>query len=260
MSEIDASGIEVRETHDPAEHRAATELMAQVWGQSLTEPGLLTALAHSGNHVAGAYRAGELLGISFGFLTADGMLHSHATAVRPDAHGLGLGRALKLHQRDWARARGLGGIVWTFDPLVRRNAHFNMHVLGALPVEYLPDFYGAMRDRLNDGVPSDRLFVRWALDAVPLAVPDRSGLEDAGARVLLRPGADDPEPGDARSGVLLVAVPPDVERLREEDGGRALTARYAVRAALAGALAAGARITGITRDGFYVLEEKDDRA
>ncbi|MDX6743584.1 GNAT family N-acetyltransferase [Actinocorallia sp. A-T 12471] len=248
------SEIEVREPHDPAEHRAAAELMAEVWGQALTEPGMLTALAHSGNYVAGAYRGAELVGFSFGFLTAEGALHSHATAVRPDMRGRGLGRRLKLHQRDWALEHGLHEIVWTFDPLVRRNAHFNMHVLGACPVEYLPDFYGAMRDRVNEGVPSDRLLVRWPLDAPATPVPDRAALQDAGARVLLSPDSEAPE-DTPYSGVLLVAVPADIERLREKDTEHATQARYAVRAALAPALAAGLRITGITRDGFYALEE-----
>ncbi|GAB2834289.1 hypothetical protein GCM10022221_36430 [Actinocorallia aurea] len=243
----------MREAHDTAEHGAATELMAEVWGKPLAEPGLLTALVHSGNYVAGAYQGKELVGISFGFRTADGALHSHVTAISPHVAGLGIGRALKLHQRDWARDRGLNGIVWTYDPLVRRNAHFNMHVLGAHPVEYLPNFYGAMRDRVNEGVPSDRLFVRWPLDASPTPVPDRRALEDAGAHVLLGQDSDAPVESDYR-GVLLVAVPPDIERLREEDEERARKARYAVRAALTGALAAGGRITGITLDGHYVLE------
>ncbi|MCD0451466.1 GNAT family N-acetyltransferase [Actinocorallia sp. API 0066] len=248
------SDIEVREPHDPREHQAAAGLMTEVWGQPLAEPGLLTALAHSGNYVACAYRDGALVGVALGFRTADNALHSHATAIRSDLRGRGVGRLLKFHQRDWALSRGIEAIVWTYDPLVRRNAHFNLHVLGARVEEYLPDFYGAMRDRLNGGAPSDRLLVRWALDAPIPPVPETRTAEALGARVLLEPGAEHPtdEPYEGR---LLVAVPADIEVMREASRRAALRARYAVRAALAPALAAGMRITGITRDGYYLLEE-----
>ena len=68
---------------------------------------------------------------------------------------------MKLHQREWAAANGLDWIVWTFDPLVRRNAWFNLVVLGADVREYLPSFYGTMSDAINAGDESDRLLVAW---------------------------------------------------------------------------------------------------
>ena len=75
----------------------------------------------------------------------------------------GIGRALKAHQREWAFAREVGTITWTFDPLIARNAHFNLAVLGARVTDYLVDHYGDMGDAINSGDESDRLHVAWHL-------------------------------------------------------------------------------------------------
>ncbi len=237
-----------------AVHHQASLLLEQIWGNSLVEPGLLRALTHAGNYVTGAYHDGELVGVSVGFFTAEGELHSHITGVSPAARGLGVGRALKLHQREWALNHGLHSVVWTFDPLVRRNAHFNLHVLGARPVQYLQDFYGPMRDELNDVSPSDRLYVVWDLDApVPPAPASCAALVEEGAAVLLGPGEEHPArlPPQEK---LLVLVPEDVERLRAQRPELTARLRFAVRESLEPAMAAGLRITGITPDGYYVLE------
>ena len=83
-------------------------------------------------------------------------MHSHITGVLPGLQSQGLGRLLKQHQREWALAREVGHITWTFDPLVARNAHFNLRVLGARVTEYLVDHYGPMDDGVNRGDETDR--------------------------------------------------------------------------------------------------------
>src|ERR687886_297223 len=113
--------------------------------------------------VAAAITGTRLVAASAGFFTAppECALHSHITGVAPtDAHR-GIGFALKLHQRAWALARGVRLVVWTFDPLVARNAWFNLAKLGALPTAYLESFYGAMSDGINAGEESDRVLVDW---------------------------------------------------------------------------------------------------
>jgi len=239
-----------------AHHRAAA-LFQRIWGEPLMEAGLLRALAHSGNYVAAVYRDEEMVGASAGFLTAEGELHSHITGVVPEARGTGVGRLLKTHQRDWSLARDIGTVVWTFDPLIRRNAHFNMHVLGAMPTRYLPDFYGMMKDELNDAAPSDRLYVVWDLRA---PVPPPPGTSEAligeGAIVLLAPEEDHPA-AFPPAGRLLVSVPEDVEGLRARHPETTARLRFAVRESLAPAMDAGMRITGITTDGYYVLEKTE---
>lgn len=164
------AGVEVTELRSVAELRRAAALFGQVWATAPeASPGpadLLRALSHAGNYVAGAWRAGELVGCSVGFLgLAAGRLHlhSHVTGVVPGGQGAGVGFALKQHQRAWALARQITEIGWTYDPLIRRNAFFNLVKLGAEVVAYEPCFYGEMTDGINAGDESDRCVVRWRL-------------------------------------------------------------------------------------------------
>ena len=89
---------------------------------------------HAGGYVAAAYDGEQVVGGSLGFLArhlGEPALHSHVTGILPGVRRTGLGRAMKLHQRAWAAEHGLAWVTWTFDPLVRRNAWFNIGVLGA---------------------------------------------------------------------------------------------------------------------------------
>jgi predicted GNAT superfamily acetyltransferase/predicted enzyme related to lactoylglutathione lyase len=267
-------GLRVVELDQVEQHHAAARLLARIWrtghGQDPMSAETVRALAHSGNYVAGAYQGDRLVGAAVAFRGAD-HLHSHITGVDPDRQAGGVGYVLKQHQRAWSLARGIVEVHWTFDPLVRRNAYFNLHKLGATASGYLPDFYGAMTDGINAGDASDRLYVRWRLRS-PRAVAaaqgergdvDAVGHRAAGAAVLLDraaggDGADErPVPGDevpADGRPALVAVPADIEGLRARDRTLAAAWRQAVRAALTGALAAGYQITGVSKDGFYLLE------
>jgi predicted GNAT superfamily acetyltransferase len=229
--------IEVRLLVAPDEFRRADRLLDEIWGTVTAPVELMVALAHAGGYVAGAFDAGGLVGTSIGFLAdhrGRPALHSHVTGVAPGTRGTGVGRALKLHQRTWAAERGLDWITWTFDPLVRRNAWFNLAVLGARVHEYLPEFYGPMDDVINAGDASDRLLVAWDVTA-------------AGA---------DPADGD---GVMVphdasfVPTPPDIVELRRSDPRTAARWRLDVRHALGGALDDGRRVLGFTRDGDYVI-------
>ena len=120
------------------------------------------------------YDRDRLMGASFGFLArhhGEDALHSHITGILPGVQHGGAGRAMKLHQRDWAAARDIPWITWTFDPLVRRNAWFNIEVLGAHVSEYLVNFYGPMTDSINAHDESDRLVVAWPTDPAMRAPP-----------------------------------------------------------------------------------------
>ena len=164
------SGVRVRLLKDLDEVTAAEDLFQRIWamdkGEPLVSRPLLRALAHGGGYVAGAFRDGSLAGASVGFLGKheDGLhLHSHISGVAPKLQGASVGFALKQHQRWWALSQGLEEITWTFDPLVRKNAYFNLTKLGAGIVSYEPNFYGAMPDGINRGDESDRCPVSWRL-------------------------------------------------------------------------------------------------
>jgi predicted GNAT superfamily acetyltransferase len=90
-------------------------------------------------------------------------LHSHMLAVLPEFRNAGLGRRLKLAQRDDALARGFDWMEWTFDPLEIKNAHLNIARLGAIVRRYIPDFYGPSTSPLQGGLPTDRLVAEWWL-------------------------------------------------------------------------------------------------
>jgi predicted GNAT superfamily acetyltransferase len=195
----------------------------------------------------------------------DPVLHSHITGVLADAAGRGIGRALKDFQASWCHAHGIDLVTWTYDPLVARNAWFNLARLGVEVDEYLVDFYGDMPDERNHGQGSDRLHVTWDVTSWPPddgagrptgGVTDRRDVVDLvvdeDGRPRTRPA---PPPDDA---VLAVAVPDDIEGLRADDPALAVQWRRAVRAARADRLGTarspGAwRIAAFTRDRRYLL-------
>ncbi|MFD3513900.1 GNAT family N-acetyltransferase [Streptomyces sp. NPDC058657] len=251
----------VRELHELSELEEANALFEQIWG---AEPGAspmgveqMRALSHAGNYVAGAYADGVLIGASVAFFAAPvgQVLHSHVTGALP---GRAAGLALKLHQRDWALTRGLSQITWTYDPLVRRNAHFNLTKLGARPIEYLPCFYGPMDDAINGGDDTDRALCSWDLSH-PAAISAAAGAPraepvpaEAVTALAVREGRPVLGSQDART--LLVEVPPDIEGLRRTDPGAAKEWRLATREVLGGLLAEGARVTGFHHRTAYVVE------
>ena len=251
-----SAGITVQALDTLAGVRAAEALFIEVWGTAPSSPPVtaevMRAVEHAGGYVVGAYDGDRLVAASSGFLGFDPAgrptLHSHITGVVAGVQGRGVGQALKMHQRAWALERGVQTITWTFDPLVRRNAWFNLVKLGAVGVEYLVDFYGPMTDGINAGQPSDRLFCRWDLSATRTAPPDGGTvvLEERDGRpaVTGAPGGDGP---------LLVGLPEDIERLRVADHAAAAEWRLAVREVLVPALANGRSARSVTRDGAMLL-------
>jgi predicted GNAT superfamily acetyltransferase len=270
----------VREFATPPEHDTVLALFEAVWGRSAEPPlsrELLTVIAFEGGYVTGAYAGAELVGASVGLfgLDPDGrlLLHSHITGVVPAGRGRHAGLVLKLHQRAWALERGITTIQWTFDPLVRRNAHFNVVKLAADPVCYLPDFYGDLGDTINAGHASDRLLVRWDLtspDAVAAAagIPRTADAPQSAVTLLDHPGDGpahrsgfaagwDAGPGGApapETGAVLVGTPADVEALRRSDPEAARAWRWAQREALGELLATGWRVTGFVDRRAYLLQ------
>ena len=125
------SEVDIRAVDDPAEMQRMVTLFNQVWGTTTPLVGteLLRAVQHAGGYVAAAYLGDQVVGASLGFLGRhldQPSLHSHVTGVLPGVRRTGLGRAMKLHQQAWAADHGLAWVTWTFDPLVRRNAWFNI--------------------------------------------------------------------------------------------------------------------------------------
>jgi predicted GNAT superfamily acetyltransferase len=261
-----AADVVVRELYRMEQLKAAQRLFTEVWRPAEGQPPpvtgeLLRALSHAESYVVGAYAGTRMVGASAGFFTAppEPALHSHITGVAPQGQDHGIGFALKVHQRAWALARGVPTIVWTFDPLVARNAWFNLAKLGATPTAYLEDFYGPMTDAINAGMASDRLLVTWNLNDPAVAAacagrPRQPALGRAPAEPALTVGPDlAPVAHDTEAPMSTVEVPPDVEALDPE---RRRAWRAAVREALGDRMAAGAVVSGfLRRPDRYVVEQ-----
>jgi predicted GNAT superfamily acetyltransferase len=280
-----AAGVVIRELATLAELDAMIALFDEIWEPEDGNPSLrldmVRAMTKAGNYASGAYDlvSGEMLGACVGFFgpPAHAELHSHIAGVRPGGMGRSVGFALKLHQRAWSLRRDVRVIAWTYDPLIRRNAYFNLAKLGARPVEYLRNFYGAMDDAINAGTETDRMLVHWDLNSA-LAVEACAGRgqaasfaaeRDRGAVVAL--SADDdgaPLPGRALAGqaldrlpldggsgarALLIGVPADIEAMRLSAPALAGAWRTALRDVLSPLLSGGARVTGFDRIGGYVV-------
>jgi predicted GNAT superfamily acetyltransferase len=267
------SGVQIRELAEVDDLQRLCALVDEIWHPEPTNPPVtaefLRALAHAGNYVAAAFAGDELVGACAGFFAppATRAMHSHIAGVSPRLPGRHVGFALKLHQRAWALARDVTTISWTFDPLVCRNAYFNVVKLAASPAEYLPDFYGAMDDLINAGDDSDRLLVHWALTADSVARAsqgagsgaDASALRAAGAAVALDidaeglPAIRDTDP---QATTVLVRVPLDIETIRRQHETVARRWRHAVRQVLGGLMSEGAVVAGFDRSGWYAVHRK----
>ncbi|WGW11603.1 GNAT family N-acetyltransferase [Saxibacter everestensis] len=265
-----ATGIEIREVRTADGAREIIALLDRVWeigaGKSHLDQGLVVALAHAGNYVSVALADGEPVGAGIGFFGAPPgrNLHSHIVGVLPDAASRGIGKALKLHQKAWCLDRGITEMTWTFDPLVSRNAYFNLHQLRVEATAYYVDFYGEMKDGINSGQPSDRMLVTWRLDRTPPSRPDSQRQVDVlsvGSGETPRPAriavADAFPDADADAGsTARVELPRDIEAIRKADPDLARQWRIALRDALTGLLDEGWRIVDFEKNGTYLLERK----
>ena len=254
----DSDGVVLRPLTTTAEYDEAVALQDEIWGSGFSDrvPASILRVAQKvGGVTAAAFdHAGAMLGFVFGLTGVRNgrLVHwSDMLAVREHARGHHLGERLKHYQRDILRTLGVETMYWTFDPLVARNAHFNLNRLGATIAEYIPNFYGSNTGSILHGaLPTDRFVAEWAItppadEGAPRAAPPRTGaavrtasVHDGHVRVI------DAFPDDPR---VLVPIPPDIEPVLRNDPASALEWRLATREAMTYYLARGYRITGFHR-------------
>lgn len=214
-----SEGIVVRKCDAIEEFHRCVSLQKEIWGEAdlEVEPATLFVVAtETGGQVLGAFDGERLVGYTLavvGFTNGTVFLHSHMTGVHGDYRDRGVGRALKLFQREEALGRGIRLVVWTFDPLETRNAHFNLNRLGAIARKYLPNLYGVTTSPLHRGLPTDRLWAEWQLDSarVVAAISDLSPEPDATPAKIELPGELDAWKQSDTSQVAKVQA-----RIREE--------------------------------------------
>ena len=237
--------IEIRVAHTPADSALIAELFDKVWDvKSMVSPEIMTASLHNGGYGSVIYIDSQPVGAAFALVGRalpglDGPnLHSHATGVLPEFVGKGIGEMIKRHQWHWANENGFDTITWTFDPLVRRNAHFNLVKLGARVLGYHQNFYGELDDGINAGEQSDRVLVRW----------DVTGVDAPLANTFVKPSQT----------AFVIETPADIEHLRKTDRVQSDGWRARQRAAFESAELNGLQVVGLTEDFAYVLDERDE--
>jgi len=185
--------IVIRKCQTLEEFHRCVALQREIWQEADLEIEPATAFvvaANTGGQVLGAFDGQRLAGYTLAVAAIrDGVpyLHSHMTGIHADYRDRGIGRTLKLFQRDEALSRNIRLICWTFDPLEFRNAYFNFNRLGAISRKYLPNFYGITSSPLHRDLATDRLLAEWHLDSprvmaavagVPVPIPECSAVID----------------------------------------------------------------------------------
>ncbi|MFG2802788.1 chorismate synthase [Streptomyces pseudovenezuelae] len=249
------TGVSIRTVHDVAGLAAVSAYFGEVWRTPRTAPPypaeVLRSLVHAGGAVHAAHDGQRLAGACAAVFGPPGSREAYSLVAAAEP---GLGQAVKQAQRAWALGLGARTMRWTFDPLVARNARFNLAKLGAAGTEYLVDFYGPMRDGVNGGDESDRLTVTWDL-AAP-AGPYDPGDREAAPATHRAPDGEPLARRDLAGLHVWCRVPEDVVRLRAADPALALRWRRAVREVFTEAFAQGFRATGMSRDSWYTLTRK----
>jgi chorismate synthase len=262
-----ADCYEIRPLRTREELAACVALQRETWGENFTElvPATILSLSQRfGGVSSGAFDAnGRLVGFVFGMTgwQDNRPIHwSDMLAVIPELRNQNLGERLKRHQRDQLISRGVDTIAWTFDPLVSRNAFFNLGRLGALASEYRVNEYGESTSPLHRGIGTDRLVATWLIttDRVtkrldrtdPLPTP-----EDVRAIPLVNQVSS--TSGDVVSGdpdlsidgaAVRVAIPVDIQTLKENDIELAVDWRTKTRAALQHYIERGYTVVDLVRE------------
>ncbi|NOZ30644.1 MAG: hypothetical protein GXO68_01665 [Crenarchaeota archaeon] len=157
----------VRRLSDPKEFEEAVEVQKKAWRmddyREAAPAHLLRALADNGGLVLGAFIGEKLVGVSYGW-PAGYYFYSHATGVVEDVKYRGVGFKLKTAQREEViKTYGVSLAKWTFDPLQSLNSRFNLARLGVISREYVVNYYGEIKDKINRGLGSDRVKAEWWL-------------------------------------------------------------------------------------------------
>ncbi len=250
-----APAIDIRLCHSLEEFEACVRLEKTIWGSEDLEvvpSAMFVVTAKTGGQVIGAFDRGRQIGFTYAvpaFYTVDGrlrpFLHSHMTAVLPEYQDAGVGRRLKLFQRQEALSRGINLVEWTFDPLEIRNAHFNLNRLGAIVRRFLPNAYGITSSPLHSGMPTDRLVAEWHLNSprVQAIVAGR------------------PAPPAATENVQRIALPAGIAETKRNNPAEAVAIQSRLRAEFQHWLARGHAVTAIEQGGEearYVLQQMKD--
>ena len=238
--------IEIRWLKKHSEFVEAVALQKEIWGFKdieLLPVRLFVVASKIGGQTLGAFDGARMIafGLAIPGLKPGGQyyLHSHMLGVLPEYRDSGVGRAIKLKQREDAIAHGIELVEWTFDPLEIKNAYFNIERLGAVVRRYVINQYGSTSSRLHGGLPTDRCIAEWWVSG-----PRAAALLDGGS------------PPPREQPVASIAVPGDIAEIRENEPTRAAEIQSAVSRKFIDLFARGLAVIGFERTpeaGIYLL-------
>jgi predicted GNAT superfamily acetyltransferase len=266
---VSPDSVTIRHLTGWGEYQAVLTLQQEVWGvdfADLVPASILKVSQRLGGVTAGAFAPdGRMLGFVFGMtgIERGKLVHwSDMLGVRAEARDLGIGRRLKMFQRDTLLPLGVSIVYWTYDPLVARNAYLNLEQLGTEVTEYVADFYGARTSStLHEGLGTDRFIVAWHIDADPDRPPRRPlpPLDSPNIPILDSPAVAEQQLLPRRPPRVRVPIPLHIDQIQRTSLAQAAQWRANSRPVFQRALALGYRITGFQRDdarnrGLYELE------
>lgn len=262
--------VEYRQLTTVAELEQVVEVEMAVWGlppRDAVPVNIMRPMSAHGGHILGAFDGERMVGMSVAFPAryhGRWVLWSHMAAVLPELQGQGIGVGIKLAQRTWALEHGYDEIRWTFDPLQRGNANFNLHLLGATASIYHVNYYGMMEDAINRDSASDRIEASWKLrdrrvKAIAEGKPPKSIRSSQERVVILCDGASGPETMDIPAGAALLYA--QVPRRSALSGDTLQAWRTALRQTLQTAFERGYVAVDVAEDdttdsdaSYYVLQ------
>ena len=237
--------IEIRALASHADFQEAVRLQQEIWGFEeieLLPLRLFVVATKVGGQAFGAFDEKRMIGFCLAIpgLKPGGKsyLHSHMLGVLPEYQNAGMGRKLKLAQREDALARGIDLIEWTFDPLEIKNAYFNMERLGTVVRRYVVNQYGTTTSHLHGGLPTDRCIAEWWI-ASPRAKAIVAG-----------------EPFERNPVEVRIAIPADIAAIRSNESKRAREIQQRASEEFRAAFDRGLAVIGVAKSeeaGTYLL-------
>jgi predicted GNAT superfamily acetyltransferase len=244
-----SEGIPIRACTTLAELEQCVELQKTVWGYSeldMVPVQIFIVALKTGGHVLGAFDEGSLVGFALAFSAARSgfpYVHSHLVAVLPKYRDRGVGRSLKLAQRDECLRNGIRLIEWTFDPLEIKNAQFNIARLGGIARKFIPNLYGVTTSHLHGNLPTDRLLVEWQLDSERVAAAAASTAPKINEKA------------------IRISLPAGIGKIKQENPTRAQQVQSGLRAEFGHWFGKGYAVTGFEMKediASYILEAYAD--
>jgi len=247
-----ATNLTIRPCQSHHDLSRCVDLQRRIWAFDdidVVPAALFVVAQHTGGHAYCAFDDEQPIGFALAFSGEHHVgnhdrrfWHSHMVGVLPEYQNQGVGRMLKLRQRDEALRAGIPRIEWTFDPLELRNAHFNIAKLGVIVSRYIPDCYGVSTSPLHGSLPTDRFVAEWIVDSPRVEA--------------IIAGSPSPAPG-----AVEISVPACISQWKQLNPAKAFQIQTGLRSRFTDLFSRGYAITAFRRGAEtceYLLETYED--